>query len=705
MTPPQIAVVSVRGDGRQSSHGLGRTLRAGVVAVALIAGIACVAVLCTGGLSSLRRAARPVSLEEPTFGTNTLTAFPVKDEPSTDDLIAIMSGQGAQDVNADQGMLFAGGAGGSIVHQQMAPVSDHESASKEAQGLWEAAERAAKLGSHSESSESSSDHDAYDDADTQQDAHDEMALRPTVAHAARKAAAKKAAPVSHPPKRIVPGWTANDEKHKSPQMAVADKAAYKAVATRGVEKGEKRKKLSSSTTASHAHAHQIFRKIDNDETDATANHAADTATAAEAAQAHYEIHPWVQPKAEQADVKRGVKDAQDAYFRHHMSIDDALSRVAKIRAQHDAEQSAKAYKQKVETEHKKELKKKEMAKERERREKEMAQERDEHQKAVEEAARAKAMEAKAVKAAKEAESDEQLARREAQRQKQPMELKKREEEQLKKREEEQLNEQKQLLAHAKAVNVGWTQADAARAEHLATKFAMESEQPFESHQETVHTIDIFNGGKLAHKAAHAVAPAQNLVNSDISKTLVLPAEEISPLYPTGFIPESKQHDDAHQPDAMPEMIDSIHGVRKDKGLSSFNSRLARESMMKSKEQIEEKVHKDEEHKQAQLYREGHTAAAQRASERAGEELVRKLDSTAEVARVLEKVDLSGIPIASSLKEAIAGDEAHFRNFEQTQWMSRCGGSQLMLDPVAKQVLAIMEQINTKNARWKFSKGL
>ena len=65
--------------------------------------------------------------------------------------------------------------------------------------------------------------------------------------------------------------------------------------------------------------------------------------------------------------------------------------------------------------------------------------------------------------------------------------------------------------------------------------------------------------------------------------------------------------------------------------------------------------------------------------------------------LLEKVDLSGIPIASSLKEAIAGDEDHFRTFEQTKWMDRCGGSQLMLDPVAKQVLAIMEQINTKNA--------
>lgn len=682
VTPP-FAVVSVRGDGRQRSNDLGRTLRAGVVAVALVAGIASIAVLSSGGLPALRRTAGPVVLDEPTFGTNTLTAFPVKDSPSTDDLIAIMRGQGAQDVNADQGMLFAGGAGGSIVRKQLPAVTDDASESQEARGLWEAAKRAAKLGNRMGSRESSAGDDvddADDDADAQQDAHDEMARRvPTVSHAAVKAASKKTAPVSNPPKRIVPGWTVDDEKHKSPQMAVAQKRANGIATASGVaNEGAGGKKLVTST-ASHSRAHQILRKIEKDEM---------VDTAAEA-QAHHEIHPWVQPKVEQqADVKKGVKDAQDGYFRHHMSIDDALSRVAKIRAQHDAEQSAKAYKRKMAKVHKKELKH-ELDQESVRREKEMAQEHDEHQKAVAEAARAKAMEARAVKAAKEAESDEQLARREVQKEKQKLVHEH--------REQEEPIQHKQQLAHAKAVNAGWTQADAARAAHLAKKFALESAQPLKSYQTPEHTMRIYNGGKLAHKAAHAVASSQNLLNSAISKTPVLLAGEISPLYPTGFIPASKQHDDARQPDALPEMIDGIHGARKDKSLSAFNARLARESAMKSKEQIEEKVHTDEAQKQQQLYREGHTAAAQRDSERAGEELVRKLDSNAEVARVLEKVDLSGIPIASSLKEAIAGDEDHFRTFEQTKWMDRCGGSQLMLDPVAKQVLAIMEQINTKNA--------
>lgn len=74
-----------------------------------------------------------------------------------------------------------------------------------------------------------------------------------------------------------------------------------------------------------------------------------------------------------------------------------------------------------------------------------------------------------------------------------------------------------------------------------------------------------------------------------------------------------------------------------------------------------------------------------------------LSSDAQVAQIMDKVDMSGVPFSESLKEAIAGDEHDFRSFKQNTWMDECGGSQLMLAPVAKQVLAVMDEISTKNA--------
>jgi len=150
---------------------------------------------------------------------------------------------------------------------------------------------------------------------------------------------------------------------------------------------------------------------------------------------------------------------------------------------------------------------------------------------------------------------------------------------------------------------------------------------------------------------------------------------------------------------MPEMIAGIHAAhhKKDGALDKYAQSLTRQSKMEDDEEIEEKVHADEVRTQKQLYTDGHTQASRDGLKHAGEKLVNEMSSAADVARVVEKVDLSGIAVKSSLKEAIAGDEAHFRAFEQHTWMDECGGSQLMLGPVAKQVLAIMQQISTKNA--------
>jgi len=104
---PPLAVVNVGSNNDQGGKGFGRYFRSVFVTFVLFAGIACVAVVAS--------TAGPVELEEP---SSKLTPFPFKEQLSTDDLIAIMNGKGYQDVNAAQGMLFAGGAGGKILRSQ-----------------------------------------------------------------------------------------------------------------------------------------------------------------------------------------------------------------------------------------------------------------------------------------------------------------------------------------------------------------------------------------------------------------------------------------------------------------------------------------------------------------------------------------------------------------------------------------------------------
>jgi hypothetical protein len=109
LAPQMLPVVRERTDGLRS-HGRGRTLRVFVIGLALAAGLACVVVLSRGALQGESDSGR-VALDgfAGTFGQTKLARMPLHNEPSTNDLISIMRGQGRQDVSADQGLLFRAG--------------------------------------------------------------------------------------------------------------------------------------------------------------------------------------------------------------------------------------------------------------------------------------------------------------------------------------------------------------------------------------------------------------------------------------------------------------------------------------------------------------------------------------------------------------------------------------------------------------------
>jgi len=683
LAPPMLPVVKARDDGVQS-RGHGRALRMAIVGLALAAGLACAVVLSRGALPGNDDGEHgSVALDQfaGTFGQTKLARLPLHNEPSTNDLISIMRGNGRQDVSADQGMLFAGGAGGKI----------HRSDPDE--GLWRAAERASRLEHHVHKTAT---HDTYDD-DLQNiergDAQDNEA-QPVKSPAVPKVsvAAVHAKAPSPAPKKVAAGWTADDERHK---MTTEKHDAL-------LGKG--------STRPAPAAAHDLAKVSDGSGAQAQQSAPHAQKLLKQFAAAH--VKPW-------GDVASKVSDAQDGYFKRHMSVDDALDQVAKIRAQHDAAESAQVMKARLAKEAK-------MSRERRR---EVAKERDAKKMAREEAAHAKAMEAKAVKAARAAEADELKAARDSAQMKQQLALKRKEAKELaaEKRKLALASLPKQAArkreeasaAAPKAVSAGWTQADATRAAQLEKKFAQEAKVNLASARTPDKALDIYQtgytGSKLAGAATHdkgaqvEQAPhwkARALIGDTTAQAREhakdeAAAREVAPLYPTGFIPSRKQHDDAHQPDAMPEMISGIHAARPDRvhplSLDREAQNLQRESRMEGKEAVEERLRRQEEDEQEALYKEGHTAASQESAERAGERLVTRLNSDAQVARVMEKVDMTGIPFAASLKEAIAGDDRRFRAFEQSTWMDECGGSQLMLTPVTKQMLAIMDGISTRNA--------
>lgn len=699
LAPPVLPVVKERADGSRR-HGRSRELRMVTIGVALAAGVACAVVLSRSALQGEEESARADALVGTQvhdgfagiFGQTKLASMPLHHEPSTDDLISIMRGKGRQDVSADQGLLFAGGAGGKIKHTDPA------------EGLWRAAERASRL--EHRAKKSAARHDTFDDDldDIERsDAQDEQAqpAKSPEAHEHLASPQHSAVPIhaaspSAPPKKVAAGWTAEDEQHKMTvhkHQALLSKGSKRAAASvRAASNGEG---ASKATSAQH-----------------------DQKVAKRSAGSHEPIKPWVSVPA---SVAAKVSDAQDGYFKRHMSVDDALDQVAKIRAQHDAAQSAEAVKARL-------AKEAQMSRERA---KELATEHEAQKMAREEATHAKAMEAKAVKAAKEAEADELKAARESAQMKEQLALKRKEAKELEQEkhklamaklhaQEDKVDKTREAADQSpKPVSAGWTQADAKRAAQLAKKFAAEEKMNLENDRKPVKALDIYQSGftgsklsgppagpsevqpgKTSHWKARAFISDSTAQAREHAKDEAA-AREVAPLYPTGFIPSKKQHDDAHQPDAMPEMISSIHAAREDHAhplsLDREAQNLKRESKMKSKEAAEEKLRRQEEREQEELYKEGHSAADRERAERAGERLVSELSSHARVARIMGQVDMTGIPFSESLKEAIAGDAHHFGVFKRDTWMDECGGSQLMLAPVAKQVLAIMDDISTKNA--------
>jgi hypothetical protein len=270
---------------------------------------------------------------------------------------------------------------------------------------------------------------------------------------------------------------------------------------------------------------------------------------------------------------------------------------------------------------------------------------------------------------------------------------------LKRQEEKSLEMVKSQLAHAKVVNAGWTAADAARAAYLAKKFS----------RKPVEALKVYEGVAPRRNSAQAFKQGAP-VDERLARELRLDREKTSERasarrdssawHPTGFITSKEQHDDAHNPDAMPEMVAGIHakvhGSAPDP-LSAEAQSLQRAVQMRQDERVEEAERKADLKKQKQLESQGREMAQGAADVREGERLVDRLSSEAEAARVMKNVDLSGIAVAPALLAAVTGDDERYHHFEHGAWMSECAGSKLRLAPVAKQVLNVMEQINTQNA--------
>jgi len=650
--PPE-AVVTAREDEMPRSNRLRRALRVAFAASALVAGIACAVVLSSGGLPAARREAGPVELDEPTFGSSKLTPFPKKAEPSTDDLVAIMQGHGTGEVNADQALLFAGGAGGKIQRSvgegnwdaskgaqgEGLPEPTFGSAQKEAKGLWEAAERAYKLERQARRDHARIHGDEHldDMGDVEDDAVDNAAKgAPRLTHPRLTHMSK---PLAHA------GSHARSDKAKdgyfhhrlSTDDAIAHLAKIRAQHEAAMAAGKA--KNAAHNPESRVTSLNRFKK-------AGAEHVAKGAA----------------PKV--SKVSSGGATAAEA----------AKSLKVKMERAEETE-AAQSFKAKMDKLHKKER----------------AEERAEHREAVAEATYAKAMEAKAAQAAKQAEVDEARAKMEAKKEQQQLALKR--------QEEKSLEMVKSQLAHAKVVNAGWTAADAVRAAYLAKKFS----------RKPVEALKVFEGVAPRRYSAHASEQGAP-VDERLARELRLEREkkseiasergESSAWHPTGFITSKEQHDDAHNPDAMPEMVAGIHakvhGSAPDP-LSAEAQSLQRAVQMRQDERVEEAERRADLKKQKQLESQGRQMEQGAAEVRAGERLVDRLSSEAEAARVMKNVDLSGIAVAPALLAAVTGDDDHYHHFEHGAWISECAGSKLRLSPVAKQVLNVMEQINTQNA--------
>lgn len=125
--------------------------------------------------------------------------------------------------------------------------------------------------------------------------------------------------------------------------------------------------------------------------------------------------------------------------------------------------------------------------------------------------------------------------------------------------------------------------------------------------------------------------------------------------------------------------------------------LQRQTQMHADDEDEADAREKERREERMLYSEGYESAKERGEERAGEDLVNKLKLRAGMAKIMQQVEVSGIAVAGSLKRAISGDDSAFGAFVERQWLPECGGSQQVLRPLQKQVLALMESARVENA--------
>ena len=162
--------------------------------------------------------------------------------------------------------------------------------------------------------------------------------------------------------------------------------------------------------------------------------------------------------------------------------------------------------------------------------------------------------------------------------------------------------------------------------------------------------------------------------------------------PTSDTDEGRAKDPRGSRSAKPAVVPPEHRY-----VQRETQSLQRQTQMHADDEDEADAREKERLEERTLYSEGYESAKERGEERAGEDLVNKLKLRAGMAKIMQQVEVSGIAVAGSLKQAISGDDSAFGAFVERQWLPECGGSQHVLRPLQKQVLALMESARVENA--------
>ena len=162
--------------------------------------------------------------------------------------------------------------------------------------------------------------------------------------------------------------------------------------------------------------------------------------------------------------------------------------------------------------------------------------------------------------------------------------------------------------------------------------------------------------------------------------------------PTSDRDEGRAKDPRGSRSAKPALVPPEHRY-----VQRETESLQRQTQMHADDEDEAAAREKERREERTLYAEGYESAKERGEERAGEDLVNKLELRAGMAKIMQQVEVSGISVAGSLKRAISGDDSTFGAFVERQWLPECGSSQQVLRPLQKQVLALMESARVENA--------